>query len=109
MVDKHATPSFDSSVPSAGYQTIGSETAKTYDSITSFWEAQKLQADAYGWAKYVVTPFNDITASLDCGTTRNTKVGYTFGDVQSEMTHRITDYLYAMADSWDAVPSYIEE
>jgi len=107
MVDKHATPSFDSSVPSAGYASIGAETAKNYDSITSFWASDKLQSDAYGWVAYVVADASTISNSLACGTTTNTKVAYTYGDVQNEIQSRIDDYLYAMADSWDAVPDYI--
>ena len=107
MVDKHATPSFDSSVPSAGYASISLEVSKGYDSITSFWAQDKLQSDAYGWVAYVVADASTISNSLACGTTTITKVAYTYGDVQNEIQSRINDYLYTKADSWNAVPSYI--
>ncbi len=109
-VDKYATgATFDTSVPSSGYPTVSDAVAASYDAVSTFWtNADKLAADAVGWVKYVVTPFADITDSLACGTTTLGSAAYNYGQVKSQIAARISDYLFAMADQFDAVPAYIQ-
>jgi putative aldouronate transport system substrate-binding protein len=109
LVDKYgATATFDTSVPSSGYEAVTDAVAKTYDAVTSFWSADKLASDANGWVKAVVSPVADITNNLACGKTNTTNVNYTYGDVQNQIAARITGYLFTMANSFDAVPAYIQ-
>ena len=107
LVDKYETPTFDTSVPSAGYEAISDTVAAEYDAVSTFWAADKLASAANGWVAVVVAPASTISNSLACGKTTNTGVNYTYGDVQTQIAKRLTNYLYAMADSFDAVPSYL--
>jgi hypothetical protein len=109
MVDKYETATFDTSVPSAGYPTISDAVGASYDAVSTFWvRDDKLGADANGWVKYIVTPFASVDNTLACGTTTLGSAAYTYGDVQNQIAARISDYLYTMADQFNAVPSYIQ-
>lgn len=108
LVDKYDVATFDTSVPSAGYEAIGDTVAAEYDAVATFWAADKLASAANGWVAVVVAPAASISDSLACGKTTNTSVNYTYGDVKSQIAKRISNYLYTMADSFDAVPSYIQ-
>ena len=107
LVDKYSTATFDTSVPSAGYEGVSDTVATSYDAVTTFWGADKLAASANGWVAVVVAKASDVNNTLPCGTTKTTKVAYTYGDVQNQIDARINNYLFTLANSYDAVPSYI--
>lgn len=98
------------SVPSAGYETISNENAKTYDAITSFFNADKCSDTASGWVLIVQ---NGVNYTQSLGTTKNTNNSYTFQDVKgtSEQTNKNKVYLYTMAGyiGRTAIPSYANQ
>ena len=83
---------WDQSVPTAGYGTVSTDNAKLYNAVAAFWSADKCKADAAGWTQYVTTA---VTPTTVLGKTADTKVDYTFADVQTQAADgRLYVYLY---------------
>ena len=83
---------WDQSVPTAGYGTISSDNAKQYNAVAAFWSADKCASAAAGWTQYVTT---NVEASTVLGKTNDTKVDYTYAEVQTQAADgRLYVYLY---------------
>ncbi len=101
---------FASSVPTAGYTKPGDAVANDYDAVTSFWYSDKYSGTASGWVKYIIDPAGTYTSTstMIIGTTRISRINYSFKDVIDQIPARISSYLYTVANSQGVafVPEY---
>ncbi len=109
-VDKYSSGvTFDTCVPTAGYNSIGTTDQDKYAAITAFWAEDKCSDDELGWVKLVKKGFTDATFAK---TTVLGKSGsakdkdYTYADIEAQMNDRIKIYLGTKAKAFNAVPSY---
>ena len=108
-VDKYSSGvTFDTCVPTAGYNSIGTTDQDKYAAITAFWAEDKCSDDELGWVKVVKHAYTDgITNSTVLGKSGSAKdKDYTLADIQAQMNDRIKIYLGTKAKAFNAVPSY---
>jgi len=108
LVDKaKGTITWDTTVPTVGYESIGTEVLATYKALTSFWESSKCAATPQGWV-YVV----QAKAGANLSTTvigNATGIGdYTYNQVQQQMSIKNKSCLFTWANSLGEtfVPDY---
>ena len=97
------------SVPTAGYPSVGTEAQEKYAAVTAFWASDKCSDDELGWVKFIKNAFVtgktfDNTTVL--GKAGNAKTNYTMAEVQAQIEQRAKVYLFAMANAYNAAPDY---
>jgi hypothetical protein len=109
-VDKYSSgATFDTCVPTAGYNSIGTTDQDKYAAITAFWAEDKCADDELGWVKvvknlYTNAEFNDDTVLGKSGSSKDKD--YTMNIIHAQMSDRVKIYLGTMAKAFNAVPEY---
>lgn len=113
LVDKNVdlNPSgftWDSTVPTTGYDAPGTAIANQYAAITEFWKAEKNNAEPYGWVAVVAGGYGVITPTSTKSLGSINGADYSLKDVYSQMSVRENEYLYKYSESINALPSYLQ-
>lgn len=108
LVDKDLTKTtWDTTVPTAGYDSIAEAVANTYECLTEFWASTKCGATATGWVAVVAAKAGTDMTNEVVGTA--TIAGeYTYGKVLEQMEIKNKSYLFTMSNSLGEafVPDY---
>lgn len=114
LVDKNTSANasgytWDSTVPTTGYNNIDKNKQNNYAAVTAFWASDKYSTAPIGWVKVVSEKYGTVSYgdSTTLGNDANSQ-SYSYSDVKTQIASRLSDYLYVYANSLgtNAIPSY---